>query len=122
MFRNWVLEHRYPRGLRLKRGYSFLREDRDGNPTHDTLVVKECRWDVLCSPYLMGSPCGIPYGKMVYAGGLVGLLSWLEGGSCRLIPSHKWERGDVGGLGGGAVPITLKVSSQDKKLMRERLR
>ena len=122
MVRNWVLEHRYPRGLRFGRGYRFLRKDRNGNPTHDTLVVKECRWDVLCSPYLMGSPCGVPYGEMVYAGGLVGLLSWLEGGSYGPIPSHEWEGGDVAGLGGGAVPITLKVSSQDKKLMRERLR
>ena len=120
MFRNWVLEHRYPRGLRLGRGYSFLRKDRNGNPTHDTLVVKECRWDNLCNPYLMGSPCGIPCGEMVYAGGLVGLLSWLEGGSCRPIPSHEGERGDVGGFGGGAVTVTLKVSSQDEKLMRER--
>jgi hypothetical protein len=122
MFRNWVFEHGYPRGLRLGRCYRFLRKDRNGYSTQDTLVVKECRGDVLCNPYLPGSPCGIPYGKMVYAGGLVGLLPGLEGGCCRPIPSHEWEGGDVVGLGGGAVPVTLKVSSQDKKLMRERLR
>ena len=122
MVRNRVLEHRYPRGLRLGRGYRVLREDRNGNRTHYTLMIKECRWDVLCNPYLMGGPSGIPYGKMVYAGGLVWLLSWLEGGSCGPIPSHEWEGGESGGLGGGAVPVTLKVSSQDKKLVRERLR
>jgi hypothetical protein len=59
---------------------------------------------------------------VVYAGGLVGLLSRLESGDCRPIPSHKCEGDDVGGLGGGAFPITLKVSAQDKNLVRERLR
>ena len=65
---------------------------------------------------------GVPYGKVFYAKSLVWLLAWLEGGSYGPIPPHEWEGGDVAGLGGGAVPITLKVSSQDKKLMRERLR
>ncbi len=70
----------------------------------------------------MGNMCGVPYGKVIYAGSLAWLLAWLEGGSCRPLPSHKRERGDVGGFGGGAVPVTLEVSAYDDDMMRKRLR
>ncbi len=74
-------------------------------------MVQECRGDVLRVPYLVGDICRIPYGKVIYAGSLFWLLAWLEGGGCRPLPSHKRERGDVSGFGGGAVPVTVEVSA-----------
>ena len=75
------------------------------------MVVQKGRGEVLCGLYLLGYMCRIPYGEVVYTGSLFWLLAWLEGGSCGPFPSHKGERGDVGGFGGGAVPISLEVSA-----------
>ena len=122
MFRDWVLEHGYPRGLRNGRGYCLCCKDGDGDPTEDTMMVQKGRGEILRVPYLLGYMCRIPYGKVIYTGSLVGLLAWLEGGSCRPVQSHKRERGDVGCFGGGAVPIALEVSAQNENLMRKRLR
>ena len=75
------------------------------------MVVQKGRGEVLSVPYLLGYMCGIPYGKVTYTGSLFWLLAWLEGGGCRPFPSHKRERGDVGGFGGGAIPVAMEVSS-----------
>ncbi len=84
---------------------------RMGTEILPTMMVKKGREDVLRVPYLVCYMCRIPYGKVIYAGSLFWLLAWLEGGGCRPLPSHKRERGDVSGFGGGAVSVTLEVSA-----------
>ena len=73
------------------------------------MVVQKGRGEVLCVPYLLGYTCRIPYSKVIYARSLIWLLAWLEGRSCRHCPSHKGERVDVLGFGGGAIPVALEV-------------
>ena len=58
-------------------------------------MVQEGRGEILRVPYLLGYMCGIPYSKVVYTGGLVWLLAWLECGRCGPCPFHKGKRGEM---------------------------
>ena len=107
MFRDGVLEYRYPWRLWVAEGYCRRCKDGKGNPAHDPMVVQKGRGNGFCAPYLVCQVFRIPEGEVIYTCRLEWLLAWQEGGGRRPFPSHKGERCDVGGFWGGAVPIAL---------------